>query len=43
MFLTNFVNNDGADLEPLPIAELRDLYEHTVKPFAATFRKLANI
>jgi hypothetical protein len=43
MFLTNFVNNDGADLEPLPIAELRDLYEHTVKPFAATFRNLANI
>lgn len=43
MFMTNFVNTDGIELEALPQAELRDLYEHTVKPFAAAFRKLAGL
>lgn len=41
MFFTNCVNNGGKDLESLPQAELRNLYENIVKPFADAFRKLA--
>jgi hypothetical protein len=43
LFMTHFVNEAGQELEALPQAELRDLYEHTVKPFAAVFRKLAGL
>lgn len=43
MFMENFINTKGADLEALPQGELRDLYEQTVKPFAAAFRKLAGL
>lgn len=43
MFMENFIATAGSDLEPLSQAELRDLYEHTVKPFAAAFRKLASL
>jgi hypothetical protein len=43
LFMETFIGNKGADLEALPQGELRDLYEHTVKPFAAAFRKLAGL
>lgn len=43
MFMEHFINNAGEELEALPQAELRDLYENTVKPFVAAFRKLAGL
>ena len=43
MFMEHFTNTGGSEMEALPEAELRDLYEHTVKPFAAAFRKLSGL
>lgn len=43
MFMEHFTNTKGSEMEALPEAELRDLYEHTVKPFAAAFRKISGL
>lgn len=41
LFMENFIKTKGAEVAALPQQELRDLYDHTVKEFVATFRTLA--
>lgn len=43
LFMENFIKTEGAEVAALPKQELRDLYEHTIKDFVTTFRKLAEL
>lgn len=43
LFMENFIKTEGAEVAALPKQELRDLYEHTIKDFVTTFRKLADL
>jgi hypothetical protein len=40
MFMENFINTAGADLEALPKIEMKDFYENTLMPFADLIRKM---
>ncbi|MFT3991855.1 MAG: hypothetical protein QM680_10650 [Luteolibacter sp.] len=41
--ILHFNLNEGADLEALPKAELKEFYQYTLQPFAALIRKLADL
>lgn len=42
-WLDHCINSKGESIEALPMAELRDFYEQTVKPFTDLLRKMVNV